>query len=329
MYRMSRIGLALLVAAVGCGGDATGPQAQFVLTAVSSEASEGVVGSLALAEPTVRLTDRGGKPVANAEVRFDVYVETGGAVGSVARRIDTTDAKGIASAGEWTLSTIAGMNVLRVTAYGALTLIFRADAKPDVPALLGWEAELENQVALPGMTLQPPTLHVRDRFGNSIGGVAVMFAVTAGGGALEASEAVTTGAGASAIAWTLGTSLEANTIRASALDLESIEFTIHVVEAVAIYDLMRIDGEPLDGSQVASAFIALTADGHFVSHRATNYGDHQVWTESGTYEISGSTIRFDYGGGYLEEGTLVNGMLLIERWSYDDFPQEWQYEMRG
>lgn len=330
MSRMSRIGLALLVAAVGCGEDATAPQAQFVLTAVSSEGSEGMVGSLTSSEPTVRLTDRGGKPVANAEVRFDVYVETGQAVGSVARRVDTTDAAGIASSGEWTLSTIAGLNVLRVTAYGALTLVFRAEARPDVPALLWWEVELENQVALPGMTISPPTVHVKDRFGNSIAGVTVTFAVTAGGGALERSEAVTTDAGAASPMWTLGTSLVDNTIRASAMDLGSIEFTLRVAEPIAIYDLTAIDGEQLDGSEVESGFIALIADGHFVSQRATNYAGHRsMWTDSGTYELRGSTIAFAYADGSFEEGTLVDGVLVIERWLYDDFPQLWQYDIRG
>jgi len=329
MYRMSRIGLGLLVAAVGCGEDATGPQAQFVLTAVTSEQTEGVVGSLASDAPTVRLMDRDGKPVANAEVRFDVYAETGGGVGSVDRRVDTTDAAGIASSGEWTLSTVTGLNVLRVTAYGALTLTFRAEAKPDVPALLSWEADQENQVALPGMTMSP-RVYVRDRFGNSIAGVTVTFAVTAGGGALESSEAVTTEAGAETPTWTLGMSLGANTIRATALDLDSIELTMRVVEPIAIYDLTLIDWEPFDASQVESAFIALTADGHFISRRATSYEGHRsLWTTSGTYEIRGSTISFVYADGSLEEGALVDGVLLIERWWDEAVPQQWVYEIRS
>lgn len=327
MYRMSRIGLALLVAAVGCGEDATGPQAQFVLTAVSSEETEGVAGSLASEEPTVRLTDRGGKPVANAEVRFDVYVETGRAVGSVARRVAVTDAQGTASAGEWTLSTIAGTNLVRVTAYGAVTLVFRAEAKPDAPVSLGWQTDMDNQVGLAGMTVTPPTVHVRDRFGNSIAGVAVTFVVTAGGGTLEGPETVTTYDGAAALAWTLGAGLEANTLRASALDLQSIDFTIRVVEPIAIYVLSLIDGQPLDGSANESGFIALSADGHFVSRGVTNYSGHGEATESGTYELRGSTIVLHYASGFYEEGTLVDGVLLLERWT-DDFVQYWQYDIR-
>jgi hypothetical protein len=100
-----------------------------------------------------------------------------------------------------------------------------------------------------------------------------------------------------------------------------------VVEPIAIYVLSLIDGQPLDGSANESGFIALSADGHFVSRGVTNYSGHGEATESGTYELRGSTIVLHYASGFYEEGTLVDGVLLLERWT-DDFVQYWQYDIR-
>lgn len=329
MSHTSRIGLALLFVALGCE-DATAPQAKFLLKAVTSTNVEGVVGSLAPVEPTVLVTDRSGMPVANVAVRFElVHAESGGTLGSIARRDALTNAEGIASAGEWTLSTTSGRNLLQVTTYGALTLWFAAQATPDAPFFLEWQAGTGDQVAFRGMTVRPPAVQVRDRFGNGVPGIAVKFAITAGGGSLEGSESVTTIDGAAAHAWTLGAGLEANTITASALELPSIEFTVQVVEPDVIYDLKLIDGAALDGYDVESGFIGLTADGHFVSQRYMNYaGERLVWTESGVYQLNGSMISFMYTSGYEEVGTLVDGVLMLARWVDETSSQQWQYDIR-
>ena len=167
-----------------------------------------------------------------------------------------------------------------------------------------------------------------DRFGNNVSGVAVTFAVTAGG-TLEGSQAVTTDAGAAALAWTLGAALEANTITASAQALQSIDFTIRVVEASVIYDLTLIDGGALEGYAVESGFIGRTADGHFVSQRYMYYaGELSLWTESGVYKLNGSVLSLAYSGGYSEVGTLVDGVLMLDRWSDDGLTQQWQYDIR-
>jgi hypothetical protein len=173
--------------------------------------------------------------------------------------------------------------------------------------------------------VEPPRLQVRDRFGNSLAGIRVTFAITAGGGTLEGTEMVTTDDGISALGWTLGPSLGANTITASALGLQSIDFTIQAFESSRIYDITRVDG---DGWDVASAFVAFTDDGHFVSH--AKYGEGWVWVVSGTYVISGSTVVLTYATGEEEMGTLVDGVLVLDRWDNPCAPaRQWHYHRRG
>ncbi len=334
MSRMSLVAIGLIVTAAGCGEDATGPNPRRVLEAPTPRASvfaslsptdiEGVVGTAVLQEPTVIVIDGGGHPLANVLVTFAfVSEEPGAQVGSISRFKALTNAEGIASAGEWTLSTKAGPNFLQATIVGAGPLSFRADARPDAPVSLGWQSDTDGQVALAGMTVQPPRLQARDRFGNSVAGIRVTFAITAGGGTLEGAEMVTTDSGVSALGWTLGQG--SNTMTASASGLQSIDFTIQAVESSRIYDLTGVDGV---GWDVQSAFVAFTDDGRFVSH--AKYGEDWLWVVSGTYLISGSTVVLTYATGEEEMGTLVDGVLVLDRWDNPCAPaRQWHYHLRG
>lgn len=336
MSRMSLVAIGLVVTAVGCGEDATGPTPrrpvlevptpQLVFEALSPTDIEGVVGTAVLQEPTVIVKDAGGIPLANVLVKFAVVSdELGVLVGSLSRADALTNAEGIATAGEWTLSTTAGPNSLQASIVGAEHLMFRAVARPDAPVSLGWLSDMEGQVGVAGMTTQPPRLQVRDRFGNSVAGVHVTFAITAGGGTLEGTQMVTADYGSEALGWTLGANPGVNTITASALGLGSIEFTIEAIEANTIYDFTMVEGV---GWDVASAFVAFTDDGRFVSH--AKYGEGWLWVVSGTYVISGSTVVLTYPAGDEEMGTLVDGVLVLDRWDNPCAPaRQWHYHLRG
>jgi hypothetical protein len=337
MSRISLAGIALVVTAVGCGQDATGPNPRpvvepptpraSVFESLSPTSGAGIVGTAVPYQPTVIVIDGAGHPLANVLVKFAfVSEEPEAQVGSISRSEALTNAEGIASAGEWTLSTKAGPNFLQATIVGAGPLFFRADGRPDAPVSLGWLSDMEGQVGLAGMTVQPPRLQVMDRFGNSVAGIPVTFAITAGGGTLEGAEMVTTDNGVSALRWTLGANLGANTITAHALELQSIEFTIQAIVASGIYDLTMVDGGI--GWDVASAFVAFTDDGHFVAN--TKYSDDWLWVASGTYVISGSSVVLTYAWGEEELGTLIDGVLVLDRWDNTcaPAPRQFHYHIR-
>ena len=189
--------------------------------------------------------------------------------------------------------------------------------------------ETKDQFAFPQMTVRPPLLRVRDRFANSLAGIAVTFTVIAGDGTIESSQAVTSKDGASALAWTLGSALEANTLRASALTLPSIDFTIHVEAPVAVYDLAMINDEEPSDYAIKDSFFGLTAAQHFVSLTSLVFTtDHAPYRESGHYELHGAKLALIYAGGHREEGSLLDGTLLFDRRNEDGYSERWQYARR-
>jgi len=71
----------------------------------------------------------------------------------------------------------------------------------------------DEQVALPGATLaQPIRVKVKDRLGSGVPGQTVTFTVTAGGGTLSSTTAVTGADGTTAVDWTLGPSVGGQTV---------------------------------------------------------------------------------------------------------------------
>jgi hypothetical protein len=293
----------------------------------------GTVGTATAQEPTVKVTDRAGRPVANVAVRFVLLSDPSSPAGSIANSETTTDINGIASAGEWILSVKAGANFLAVTVHGARQHWIQVTGQPDAAVALGWDVESDGAIGFRGMQVRPPVVHARDRFGNSVPGVAVTFAVAAGQGALEGADRVTTSEGASVLSWTLGPDLGANTLRASAAGLETIEYAVEVVDPVAIYDLTAIDDVPLSSWHVESAFIGFTADGRFVSHGSmhSTSGERSIWSESGTYTESDATVVFHYTGPHVRElATLSGDELLVVRYEDDEFGSSsiWRYTLR-
>jgi len=327
------VGLALCAVVVGCGDDPTGPSYRFIIHSVSPATSVGIVGTATAQEPTVKVTDRAGRPVANVPVRFVLQSDPEAPAGFIANAEDTTDVSGIASAGEWILGARAGANFLAVTVQGARQHWLQVTGQPDEPVALGWGAENEGAIGFRGMQVKAPVAHARDRFGNSVPGVALTFSLAAGQGTLEGATRVTTNEGASAISWTLGEDLGVNTLTASAAGLASIEYAVEVVDPIAIYDLTTIDDVPLSGYHIESAFIGLTADGRFVSsgHMNSTLGHASGWLESGTYTESDEHVFFAYAGEHQTEmATLSNGVLLLVRFNDDDFSTSsvWRYTLR-
>jgi adhesin/invasin len=169
--------------------------------------------------PSVLVTDQFGNPVPGQAVTF--AVQSGG--GSVTGGAATSGTDGIAAVTAWQLGTTVGSNTLTATATGLAgsPFTFTATAVPAPASQIAINAG-NGQSAIAGQAVTtPPSVLVRDQFGNAVGGVAVTFAVATGGGALIGTGAQTTNSsGIAAITgWTLGTTAGANTLTATATGL--------------------------------------------------------------------------------------------------------------
>ena len=226
---------------------ATLTQATFHATALAGTANllklsagdkqSSVAGTAVSTAPAVLVTDQAGNPIPNVTVTFQVATGAGTITGATQV---ATGANGIAAVAGWTLGAVAGPNTLRATAAGLVGSPFTFAAT----GLVGAAAELaaaagDGQHGARGSTLPiAPVVQVRDANGNGVGGVAVTFTVTAGGGTMAGITSVTTltnQSGAASVSWTMGPGAGANTLRATALGLNGSPVTFSAVSYTPLY----------------------------------------------------------------------------------------------
>ncbi len=207
---------AILLLAAGlitsCGTESNPPPAAVGASAGDNQTA--TAGGAVLAAPSVRVTDAGGAGLAGVPVTF--AVASGG--GSVTGGTATSDGQGIAAVGSWALGPTAGSNTLTATVSGLAPVTFTATGVAGSPAGITTTTG-DGQTAANSTTLPvQPTVTVQDANGNPVVGIAVTFAVTAGGGSVTS--LVTTDAnGEAATDWTLGSLIGAQSMDASAAGL--------------------------------------------------------------------------------------------------------------
>ena len=183
--------------ATGTGGTAVS------MLPLSQVTQSGVAGSLAGSPPSVIVRDALGNPVANVTVNFNVTAGGGIIIGGT----QVTGANGIATVTSWTFGTIAGPNTVVASATGLPNVTFNATTTgiPTQVTLFNGN----NQIAVSGTAVQtPPSVRVTDGNGQGVGGVAVTFAVTNGGGSVTGASPVTDATGVATVgSWTLGSGL--------------------------------------------------------------------------------------------------------------------------
>jgi hypothetical protein len=194
-------GLFAAAVIVACGKDTTSPSTPGAIVVATAPAATAQVAT-AIPGPSVTVQDAGGAPVAGAVVTFAV---TGGG-GAIQFPTATTDAQGIAASGLWQIGPKVGANTATATVGGVAPLTFTVASQPGPASSLSVISG-SGQQAAPGSTLPTPlTVRVTDAGGNAKPGVAVTFAVTAGGGSLSSTTATTNASGdAVSGSWTLGT----------------------------------------------------------------------------------------------------------------------------
>ncbi len=168
----------------------------------------------------VQVVDQEGNAVVGAAV---TWVVTAGS-GSVSPTTGTTDADGRASTA-WTLGAAAGANTLQAIVSGVGQAEFSATAAAGAASKI--RIVSGNGQNGPAGARLPAQLVVQvlDNADNPVGGVAVAFAVQTGGGSVSPTSAPTGADGRAATGWTLGTSVGAQQVSATATGAGSVQFS--------------------------------------------------------------------------------------------------------
>ena len=268
-----------------------------------------------LVEPLIgRLLDAGGSPVAGMAVSFSPSEGSG----SVTPASATTDAAGEART-SWTLGDAAGVQSVVASVAEGPNAVFTAMAEPPHALLIH---SGDRQVARTGREAgEPVRVRVISRSGAGLSGVAVAFEVTAGGGSVPSSSAVTDADGiASPGPWTMGdpgpqelraTAPGVNRVifRATALaapvaQLIAVEGDGQRTEiALPVRVAPRVRAEDADGNPVAETTVTFSAsgDGRVVPRDATTdsagYAAVDRWTlgrtPGTTYTLTASVTNAD------------------------------------
>ena len=192
----------------------------------AGDSQTGGVGAPLPIDPSVRVLDANDNPVgAGTKVTFAV-TSGGGAINGAATV--QTNAAGIATLEVWVLGATPGTNTLVATSgnLAGSPVTFTANGIQAI-ATMSVNAG-NNQVATAGTNVAtPPSVIVRDGANNPLQNVAVTFSVIGGGGTVNPSTVIMTDALgiATVTSWTLGTTVGANTLRASAPGIVPVTFT--------------------------------------------------------------------------------------------------------
>jgi hypothetical protein len=307
------------------------------LKALSPTDLEGTVGEPVKPVPTVLIVDAAGQVVPGIKVIFNHLHGSGSVVGdSVMNRIATTDSRGVATPGDWTLGTETGLHGLEARILDERYWIdashrvveFHADAKAGAPAALSKASSAGDSVGLPGDEMYAPIVRVTDRFGNNVSGSTVTFSVIAGGGSVGTNTVQSRFGSASPGSWTLGPRPGLNSVIASAAGLNSVTFSARARDAGSVtwYDMV-----PYSVRLIVRGSLALCEDGTFEMVTLENsdafLGDFPE-RQFGKYTTAGTVILLTFSTGLTEQGTLLDDSLSfvhnksnwvgypLENWSF-------------
>ena len=239
---------------------------------VSGHGQEGVAGAVLVQPFVVEVRDQNGSPLAGTTVTFTVTA--GG--GTLSATTDTTDADGRALT-TLTLGRQPGPNTVQATVDGVEPVTFTATGLAVARTLAKVSGD-EQEGAAGGALAEPLVVRVQDQNGNPLAGVAVTFAVTAGGGSLSVTTDTTDTNGRAATTLVLGPDPGPNTVTATVAGLDPVTFSAvgsaiphsltklsgHDQQVAAgtaptepfVVEVKDQKGQPLEGAQVTFAVTA-------------------------------------------------------------------------
>jgi hypothetical protein len=258
LFYPAALGLILAVAAcgepTGSGSQETGtvPARLRVVQGVGQSAVVDTELPIAIA---VQVVDAKGRPVPGVDVRFS-------ASGTVSATPRQNDAPGVVWV-RWRLGRVANTQQLEARLEGYPTVepvTASAVARADVPAVLTRAGGNGASVPVGAFLPNPLRVKVVDRFNNAVRGVEVAWAVTAGGGSLNAALDSTEFDGTAGTGWKLGPLVGSpQTVRASVAGLTPVEFTATAILSGAQLQLARSAGEGQQGVVASTLADSLAA----------------------------------------------------------------------
>jgi plastocyanin len=178
----------------------------------SGDAQTGTVGQ-GLANPLQVIVTRDGQPAQGVTVAWTVA----GPGAMVTPSPGTTGADGISGA-QWTLGQAAGLQTAQASVSGAsgTPVQFSATAQAGPAAALA-KTSGDAQTGTVSQALPSPlVVTVTDQFGNPVGGTAVQWSVTGGGGSVNPASSTSNAQGQASTVWTLGATVGPNAAQAGA-----------------------------------------------------------------------------------------------------------------
>jgi hypothetical protein len=226
---------------------ATGVVVPAAVHGVTPLSQSALAGSAVPQPPGVVVHDQNGNPLQGVSVAFDI---TGGG-GSRTPASVLTNSSGVAQLTNWILGSAPGVNTLTATVSGLTPVTFAATG---TLAATSVQANTPtSQTAPAGSAVsQPPAVIVRDQQNNPLQGVTVIFAVTAGAGAVAPTSVVTAANGVAQLtSWTLGTAAGTNTVTATVSGLAAVTFNATAtLTATSIQALTATSQQEKAGSPV-------------------------------------------------------------------------------
>jgi CARDB/Bacterial pre-peptidase C-terminal domain/Leishmanolysin len=280
------------------------------LLIVSGDGQSGIVGETLANALVVQASDGGGAGMEGIAVAFSA---TG--AGSVSTASTTSAADGQAST-TWTLGTDVseGQQVTAVMGENAAQAVFNATLGAGAPAAFQ-KISGDAQLAVRGTALAAPIVaSVTDAFNNPIEGVAVTFAVTGGGGAVETADAQTDANGQAQTNWTLGGAPGANTATATSAGFTTLQFS---ATGVGVPDLTITSSSifpslPTHEQTVTfTATIQNTGDGPNVIEVPVAISVDNVLlgtVQTGTVAANGGQVTLNFQGGPFAAGSHTFGI---------------------
>lgn len=260
-----------------------GPATQMT-TAVGAQTA--TVSTTVPTDPSVLVRDANNNPIAGVSVTFTV-TSGGGSISSPTGNVVVTNASGVAALSSWTLGTTAGANSLDATSPGLPTVIFTATGTAGPATAIGVNGGSGQSATVGTAVATPPSVLVRDAYNNPIALTNVTFTVTGGNGTTSPASGSTIATDAAGVAsltsWTLGNTVGANSLSATAAGLIGSPVTFTATGTVGVVTAAQSSVLRTGGDNVA-------ADGSSFSQITVTLRDQF------NNPVSGKTVSLDDAG---------------------------------